>query len=76
MMLKIIRCVEPVGSIVDQDNFLSDYVAYYIDSIAHFRVSEMNGKFLCICISLFSIILKYFWRNKRVNNFRYLFDYS
>ena len=34
MMLKIIRCVEPVGSIVDQDNFLSDYIAYYIDSIA------------------------------------------
>ena len=29
MMLKIIRCVGPVGSIVDQDNFLSDYIAYY-----------------------------------------------
>ena len=53
MTLKIIRCVGPVGSIVDQDNFLSDYIAYYIDSIALFRVCVMNGKFLCIDVQYY-----------------------
>ena len=53
MMLKIIQCVEPIGSIVDQDNFLSDYIAYYINSIAHFHVCVMNGKFLCIDVQYY-----------------------